>query len=174
MNSKVLQLVKSKLKKYLKDKEILDILLFGSAIKGETLPNDIDVAIITDKKLDLEIDNFHISVLSPSDFFRPFSLIHTLLREGYSLKYNMPFSKIYKFSNKVLFKYELTSLKPSVKVKIVNVLRGKKNEKGLVEEKSGEWLANQVFFIPVDEEKIFEKLFLNFRVKFQKHYVLIH
>ena len=174
MNSKLLSLTKSKFKDYLGDKEIFDIIIFGSAVKGKALPGDIDVAIITDKEIKVNISGFHISVLNTKDFFKPVSLAHTLLREGYSLKNKRAFSEGYNFSNKVLFTYELTSLNPSTKVKIVHMLRGKSNEKGLVLENSGEWLANQVFLIPIGEESIFEKIFLNFKIKFKKFYVLIH
>jgi len=174
MNSKRLSLIKNKLKKYLKDKEILDIIVFGSAVKGKVAPQDIDIAVITDKQK-IEISGFHVSILKPGEFFiNPPSIIHTLLREGYSLKNKCSFSQIYKFSNKILFKYELTNLKPSLKVKIVNILRGKNKEKGLVKENNGEWLANQVFIVQVENENIFEKLFLNFQIKFKKFYILMH
>lgn len=165
----------SKLNKYLKDKEILDIILFGSFVKGKVMPNDIDIAVIAKKQISMDIPGFHISILKPEDFFiNPPTIIHTLLREGYSIKNKRPFSENYKFSNKVLFKYELTSLNLSIKVKIVNILRGKGKEKGLVNENSGEWLANQVFIIPVGNEHVFEKFFLNFKVKFNRFYILMH
>ena len=174
MNLKNLSLIENKLKKYLKDKEILDIIVFGSAVKGKAFPGDIDIAVITNKT-SIEISGFHASILNPKDFFiNPPSLIHTLLREGYSLKNKCSFSQIYKFSNKVLFKYELVNLKPSLKVKIVNILRGKNKEKGLVKENNGEWLANQIFTVPVENENIFEKFFLNFKIKFKKFYILMH
>ena len=51
INSKIISLVKSKLRNHLKNKEILDIILFGSAIKGKAMPNDIDITIITEKNL---------------------------------------------------------------------------------------------------------------------------
>ncbi|MBS3092510.1 nucleotidyltransferase domain-containing protein [Candidatus Pacearchaeota archaeon] len=175
MNLKILQLIKDKLKDLLKDKEILDIILFGSAIKGKFLPNDFDIAIITDKKLNIVIESFHISILKSRDFFiNPPSLVHTLIREGYSLKHNKFLSEIYKFSNRTLFIYDLTSLNNSNKVKIVNALRGKNKEKGLVEQNNGKWLANQVFTVPLEYDEFFEKFFINFKVKFNKFYILIH
>ena len=165
MNSKILLLARNKLKKYISDREILDVILFGSAVKGKASPSDIDVAIITEKNIKENIDNFHISFLKSSDFFKQYSIIHTLLREGYSLKNKMPFSEVYKFQSRALFIYELKELSPSEKVRIVNILRGKngnKGNKGMVVENNGKWLANQVFIIPVENENIFEKFFLNF------------
>ena len=175
INSKTLSLIKNKLKSYLKDKRILDMILFGSIVKGKSLPNDIDIAFITNENIQPAIENFHISILKPSNFFvNPPTLINTLLREGYSLKFNKPFSQRYSFSNKVLFVYSLKGLSASKKVKIVNILRGKNKEKGMVEENNGEWVANQVFLCPIGAENLFVKFLANFNINFKKSYILIH
>ncbi len=175
MNSEIKSLIKKKFKTELRDKEILDIILFGSAIKGKTTPKDIDIAIITNKKINREIEGIHISIISPNEFFiNPPSIINTLFREGYSIKNNKFLAENLKFSNKVLFTYSLKSLTPSKKVKIVNVLRGKGKQEGMVKENNGEWLANQVFTVPIDKDYIFEKFFINFSIPFNKNYILIH
>jgi len=44
----------------------------------------------------------------------------------------------------------------------------------MVKENKGEWISNQVFIIPVINEYIFERFFLNFEINFKKFYVLIH
>ena len=108
MNSKIL-LIKKKLDKLLKDKEILDIILFGSFVKGKSLPNDIDIAIVTDKEIKPELAGFHISIIKPEEFFKnPPSIVHTLFREGYSLKNNKSVAELYRFSSNILFVYELS------------------------------------------------------------------
>lgn len=179
MNLEIISKIRSKLKSILKNKEILDVILFGSIVKGKSLPNDIDIAIITEKKkldlLKLDLDIFHVSILSPRDFFiNPPIIINTLLREGFSIKKNKSFSESYNFSSRILFKYDLSNINLSTKVKIVNNLRGKGKEKGLVLECNGEWIANQVFTVPVDKLELFERFFLNFKIKFNKYYVLMH
>ncbi len=175
INSKIISLVKSKLRNHLKNKEILDIILFGSAIKGKAMPNDIDITIITEKNLKINEEGFHVSILPPKAFFiNPPSIINTLFREGYSLKYNRAFAENFRFINRVLFKYELKNHSLSDKVRIVNILRGKDGEKGFVQENEGEWLANQVFIVPVGIEHLFEKFLLNSEVKFKKIYLLMH
>lgn len=175
MNSKIIPLVKRRCKKLLKNKDILDIIIFGSAVKGKSAPSDIDLAVIAVKDVDIDLEGMHVSVLKPSDFFIAIpTLVHTLLREGYSLKYNKPFAQNFKFVSKVLYKYDLASLNASEKVRIVNVLRGKADNHGMVENYSGEWLANQVFFVPVKNEHIFEKFLMNSKAKFKKIYILMH
>ena len=175
MNSEIISKIKNKLKRELRDKDILDVILFGSTIKGKASPEDIDIAILTEKQFNLEIKGAHISLIKPKDFFvNPPSIAHTLLREGYSLKNNKYLAENLKFNNKVLFTYSLTNLNASKKVKIVNILRGKNKQKGMIEEYNGEWLANQVFTIPVEKSNIFEKFFINFEIRFTKSYILIH
>ena len=92
------------------------------------------------------IKGFHISVITAKEFFiNSPSIIHTLIREGYSLKNKKFISENFRFSNKVMYSYVLTSLSPSNKVRLVNILRGKMGEKGIVESNNGKWIANQVF-----------------------------
>lgn len=170
--------IRNKLNKIIKKEDILDVILFGSAIKGKPVPGDIDVAVISENEIVsnlFNMDEFHFSFLKPLDFFkRRITLLNTLFREGYSLKFNKSFSELYGFRNKVLFIYELKGLSNSKKVKIVNILRGKKSSKGLVVENNGNWLANQVFIVPVSSEYIFEKFFVSLGIKFTKHYALMH
>ena len=163
------------MKELLKHKEVIDIILFGSVAKGSCLGNDIDIAIISEEEIKTKNKIYHSTTIKPSEIFtKNFALINTLLREGHSLKKNKSFSEIYNFTSKTIFNYNLKKLPPSVKVKIVNSLRGLKTQQGLVKENNGEWLANQVFIVPSSNEKLFEKFFLNFHVDFNKRYALIH
>ena len=177
MNSEM-KSIKNKLSQIIKKKEVLDVILFGSAIKGKSSPRDIDVAIISENEIVRDMpgfEEFHFSFLKPLDFFKKrITLLNTLFREGYSLKFDKPFSELYGFKNRVLFVYELKGLNNSKKVNFVNTLRGKRNNKGLVAENSGEWLANQVFLVSVSSEHLFEKFFVTHGIKFVKHYLLMH
>ncbi len=172
MGLESVSLIKNKLKKQLADRNVIDIIVFGSFAKGKAAPNDIDIAVITAKEGRINIPGFHVSVLKPEDFFmHPPSIVNTLLREGYSLRNNKLVAEIYRFSAKALFSYELSGLKPSVKVMAVNLLRGKK---GMVEKEGGEWLANGVFLLPTAQDSMFERFFISRGIKYRKHYVLIH
>jgi len=172
MNSKELLKIKTRLRKLIKDKDVYDIVLFGSFVKGKNMSRDIDIAVISEKDIE-DVRGFHVSKLNIKDFFKPVSLVKTLLREGYSLKKGMAFSEVYGFKNKCLFKYDLRELSPSEKVRAVGFLKGRGKEKGLVLEKDGEWINNQVFFSPVIFESIFERFFLNNKIKFKKYFILI-
>jgi predicted nucleotidyltransferase len=175
MNSKNLSILRNKLGCLLKDKEIIDIIIFGSFIKGKSIPSDIDIALITNKELKHSIEGFHISTIKPEEIFlAPPSLVNTLFREGYSLKNNAFWAEVLRFKNRILFTYTLKEMPSSKKVQIVNILRGKNKSSGLVEEKKGEWLANQVFLIPIEEEHLFEQFFISSNIKFKKFNLLMH
>ncbi|MEK6927010.1 MAG: nucleotidyltransferase domain-containing protein [Nanoarchaeota archaeon] len=174
-NTEQLLKIKNEFSKILKDKEIQDIIVFGSLIKGKATPQDIDIAIISEKQEFEEKEGYHISLISPNEFLSgSLTLSSTLIREGYSLKHNCFFSEIFRFKSKSLFSYSLSNLPASKKVQFVNILRGKNGSKGLVEENKGEWLANQVFILPIDSDYLFDKLFENFSIKYKKSYILIH
>ena len=175
MNLKLIAKLKKEFHKELKDKGILDIILFGSAVKGKSLPNDFDIAIITKEAKKIIKENIHITLINPDEFFiNPPSIITTIFKEGYSLKNHKFISENYGFSNKVLFKYALTDKDASTKVKIVSILRGKNEQKGMVEENEGQWLANQVFIVPPEKQYIFEQFFQNFHVIYKKNHILMH
>ena len=169
MSSEELLKIKKKLGKYLKRDGVVDIVLFGSFVKGKALPKDVDIVVIGEK---IKIEGFHVSYLSLEDFLiKPPMLVKTILKEGYSLKYDKPFSARFGYLSRSLYKYDLKGMDASSKVKIVNFLRG---EKGLVIERKGEWIANQVFVVPVSEDHVFEKFFINMKVKFKKWDLLMH
>lgn len=178
MNSKEFANIKSELRPLLKNRNILDVIIFGSVVKGKKFPRDIDLAVICrDKKIPLAIkdERFHISILNSEDFFiKPIPLINSLMREGYSLRHKKTFSEVFSFISKVMFIYELKNLSNSKKVKISNLLHGKSSEDGLVKKYNGKWLSRQVFIVPSKNENIFGDLFSEFNIKYNKSYVLIH
>ena len=80
-----LSLIKNKLKNLFSDKKVIDIILFGSAIKGKLIPGDVDIAAILYEKPSKEflekinsIKGFHISVITAKEFFinSPPPLLH--------------------------------------------------------------------------------------------------
>jgi len=173
-NLKNLLEVKKKLRPYLTNPKVFDVVLFGSFVKGKSNPFDIDVVVIADCELE-EIEGFHISFLSPTDFFKNIpSLVSTIFKEGFSLKHEKYFSAVYGFENKCMFIYELSGLSSSKKVQVVNFLRGNKQQKGLVEDKRGEWLSQGCFSCAIEYDYLFDQFFINQKVKFKKYYLLMH
>lgn len=173
-------------KDFLKKENILDIIIFGSAVKGKEKLEEVDLAIIFKEiKKDL-IDEFnkktknlkietHLSTVNIKDFFRkPPPLINTILREGFSLRNNKPLAQGYDFSSCLMYIYQLKGMKATEKVKFIYLLRGRTGEKGFIEKNKGKWLAKQVFIIPLEKEKDIEEIMKKFKIKYQKHFLLIH
>lgn len=170
----------------MKNKAVLDIILFGSAVKGKEKLGEIDLAIIfreVDRELvsefnkrtrDLDIE-VHVSEIKVEEFFKKQPpLINTLLREGFSLKNNQPLANCYNFNSAIMYIYNLKGMKAEEKVKFVYLMRGRKKEKGFVESNGGSWLAKQVFTVPLESEKDMEEVMKRFKIKYQRHFVLIH
>ncbi len=157
------------LSKYLKEKlkginlkEIADIFLFGSAVKGKEFPRDIDLCVVFRKKISNEIIeeienklknfNIHVSSLIIDNFFRkPHSLIKTLLVEGVSIFNGNSFIQNFGFSSYILYSYNLSKLKPSEKVKFVYLIKGRDGN-GMVKRFKGLWIVDGCFIIPVQKD----------------------
>lgn len=175
MKSERLSIVENKVKKLINNKEIIDVIVFGSFAKGKEDYNDIDIAIISQEEVDFKEEGIHLSKLKPIDFFiTPSSITNTLIREGYSLKHKKEFSESWNFKSKILFNYDLKNLKNTSKVRIVNLLRGNKNNKGMVDIYKGVWLSNGVFTINIENEYLFDSFFKENNINFTKSYILIH
>ena len=103
--------------KYLKKKEIEDIIIFGSFLKGKENIKDIDITIVF-KKFSKTIwqdinkigDEYHFSKTTFSKLLIEPLFWQTLLHEGYSLKHEEFISNILGMKSSFLFEYELLNL----------------------------------------------------------------
>ncbi len=133
------------------DENLVDLILFGSFVKGGT-PKDIDIAIlvrerekidniemkkkikeIIPKKIDLQVLDIN-SIHS--------SLWLTLIKEGFSVQKNDFISALYKIKPIAVYKYSLQKL---TNVQKVQFERGIKNILG----KEGNFLTRSVVLIPI-------------------------
>jgi len=177
-----------KLKKSLdiKNKEVVDIVLFGSAVKGKVFVGDVDVCIIfRENILDMVVKEVeekikklglkpHMSILKVDNFFRkPVSLIRTILREGISILTGRKISDIYGLDGYSLYSYSLVGMKPNEKVRFVYIVKGRKNEKGFIEKIKGEWLNDGCFIIPIEKDSDILELFKKWNVKYTKKNILL-
>lgn len=153
------ELVK-KLKKVLAgNKLILDIIIFGSYVKGNLNFNDIDIAVLLNNKKDInwiglkkEINekNADIQLVSFEDYDK--FLWITLIREGFSVKNNKYLNQIYGIKPVVLYKYSLKKLGTSKKVMFE---RGIKNFKNIKK------LSNSVVLVPIEHSGEFKDFLKN-------------
>jgi len=181
-----------KLENYLKGKlkginlsKVVDVILFGSVVKGKEFPADIDICIIFREKIDSELVDkisskmegikVHINTLIADNFFKkPHSLIKTMLVEGKSILTGRKIINNFGFSSVSLYSYNLSNLKSSDKVKLVYLLRGRKGEIGIVRKLGGEWIADNCFIFPIEKDYEISNIFKKWGIEYKKKEVLIH
>ena len=139
---------KKKLKRLL-DSNLIDIIIFGSLVKGG-FPKDIDIALVVKEKIDLinlkkkirnTIDkNLDIQIIDIWSLYSPLWL--TIIKEGFSIRKNKYLFEIYKIKPKILYKYSLKKLNNVQKVQFE---RGIKN---IIKDK-GAFLTRSVILIPI-------------------------
>ncbi|MCK4521548.1 MAG: nucleotidyltransferase domain-containing protein [Nanoarchaeota archaeon] len=185
---KELSLVAKKIKVWIKENKVLDVILFGSSAREKFNPNDIDLCILVKddheaKSLDL-VDSLgkltdrlklesHINILTSGSFIKGNTLAKTLLNEGYSIKNNKPFSSIMGFENKSLFIYTLKHFSPSKRVKFHYLLKGRYGQKGVLKEVQGMFLGTGSIIIPTEKENLLKEIFEKWDVRYEIKRVLM-
>jgi len=163
--------------------EVVDIILFGSAAKEKTLPNDIDIAIIFRKEIRRDIlkkfqdslgEEYHISSLVVDKFFvKPHSLAKTLLLEGISLLTNKSLAENFDLKSYTLYTYDLTSEKSSKKVRFIYLMKGRAGNKGVVEKFGGSYIAASSFTVPIDKDEEMLEILKAWSVKFFRRKIML-
>ena len=167
-----MNLLAKKLKPVLKNKEIIDIILFGSFVKGSLNSSDLDVIILSNTvtKSDVKEEitrltekQVDIQILKLDDYDRFIWL--TLIREGFSVKHMKYLSEIYNIKPSVLYQYSLKSLSQSKKVMFDRAI---KNFKEI------ERLSNRVILVPINRSSDFNDFLAHWDIDFEsKEYHLL-
>ncbi len=185
----MLKLLKKHLDSEKKDKNIFDIIIYGSFVKGKMNANDIDIAIIflegtlrerldkiqaiksrLSKKIDkkLDVKQILLQQLFSSDF-----LARTgILLEGESVFKNKKFSETLGFKAFSLFWYTLNGLTHTQKVQFNYILAGRNSLKGMLKNLKGERLANGAIKIPIQNSIEFEEILKANKIEYQKKDIL--
>ena len=152
--------------------DVIDIVQFGSSVIDETIPKDIDIAVIFQKiplkeqlnqaqaikkqlqdKTDLPI---HISSF---DFYSFFTIGNfakeDLLFYGKSILTGDHFAKRFNLHPQLQITYNLSKLKKKDKVRFNYLLNGKKGNYGLIKKHGGKLLNPGLIEIYPECEKIF-------------------
>jgi len=164
-----------------KDKNVIDIILFGSLAREKEKPEDIDIAVILPD--DIEVDRLekqifakmklpvHITVLKLKTLFKE-TLWKTIIHEGISLINNKSISEKLGFESYVLFWYNLAKLKTIDKVRFSHALFGRSDGNGLLKKSNGKSLGKGVLLIPVDKEDEIRDLFYEWELPFERRRIL--
>lgn len=182
IKSKEFLKLKKKVNKLITE-DIVDVILFGSSVKEKLHPRDIDIAIIFRSSIKREIlkkfqnnlgEKYHTSSLVVDQLFtKPHSLGKTLLYEGISLITDKKISDNFDLKPFSLYTYDLTREKPTKKVRFVYTLKGRSNNKGLIEEFKGRYISPSSFIIPVEKDEEMLEIFKKWDIKFYRKKLLL-
>ncbi len=176
----------SKIKKWLRENNAIDAVLFGSYVRSKDNPKDIDIClIIPDAKEKESIDllssfkqifqkeNIHVTILTEKEFIISGNpLVKTLLNEGVSITKNESLSKIYGFENQTLFTYSLNGFKPSDRVRFHYALRGRRGTKGVLSEAKAKMLGGGIIAVSTNKEDLIKSVFDMWGVKYKTNRIL--
>lgn len=185
---KKLSLMKKKIKKWIKENKVVDVILFGSLKRGKSKPNDIDLCILINdidenKSLDL-VDslnkltnklkiNTHINILTLSNFILGDTLTKTLIIEGFSIRNNKDYCNVINFASKSLFIYNLKKFSSSKRVRFHYLLKGRYGRIGLLKETKGEFVGSATIMVPVDKEDVLKEVFDTWKVDYKISRILL-
>jgi predicted nucleotidyltransferase len=165
--------------------EILDVVVFGSAVKGKEKPNDVDVLLLFRDKEDLDaayelrkkLEKFvevHVTTKTYAGLFdRNFKAREVFLGEGYSMVRKEFVSKGLGYANLSLFKYELKGFSQSKRMQLQYALYGRDRISGVVKEWALRKFADSVFLCPVYNVERLKEFFDGWSIRFEQFPVLI-
>ena len=188
MQENYLKYLISKSKKFAQKKEIFDIILYGSFVKGKEKPEDIDILLIFEatalkerteiahefkilisKKYKIDIKTINLKEL----FEKEFLARQGILIEGYSLLYKEKFSERLGFIGCSLFTYSLKNFDHNKKTKFTYALIGRRKEKGILKQLNILSPGRGVFEVSTENSLIFEEFLTKWNVVYTKKNILI-
>ena len=168
------------------EKEVIDILLFGSIIKGKSKPSDIDLLIIYKSKDNIDLNyqlkkqlekyklNMQItSKIYPDIFKTNFKARESILSEGYSLVNNISISEGLGYSNLKLFKYELKNLNKSERMRFYYALYGRNNAEGVLKDLNAKKFSDTIILCPIANSENMTEFFNSWKLVYLEMPVLI-
>lgn len=177
------QKLKSEIKNF-KTESIFDIVAYGSVVRGKEKANDLDIAIILNKKeklneklkmaaklkdgldfLEIDVDVKTIDIL---DLLDPtFIARQAILTEGYSLLNRKFLHESFGFNAFTIFTYDLQNLTESQKKMLYYALKGRRGQKGMLKLKGGEQLSNCMIKVPIQHSEEFKSLMKKLKFNYE-------
>jgi predicted nucleotidyltransferase len=155
-----------KLKPLLNRYSIHDIVIFGSLTKGKSHPQDIDIAVISDRKepklreeIKTVLPTADIQFIRWLDIYSP--IWSVLIAEGFSIRHNRYISELHKLNPMVLYKYSLKKFSPVEKVQFTRGLNS------ILHETGAKKLMRTVLLVPLDKMYVFQDFLKTWKIDFE-------
>lgn len=175
--SQLEKISKTFIKKY--DGKLIDIILFGSLIRGKSVPKDIDILLIFNKKVDKNIeyelkkivsgsikDASLISKTEESYKETSFDAREGVLFEGYSLINSRFISSDFGFASFGLFLYDTSKMSNTDKTRFYYALNGRASE-GFIKMIGGMRLSNNILAAPLGSIEPAKEFFDHWKIDYR-------
>ena len=187
IQNNLLKFLKFESKKFV-NKEVFDIIIYGSSVMSKEEPGDTDIIIIFKEKalkerLDIaqefknrikgKVKNPDIKTINLIELFDlNFLARQGIIAEGYSLIDSKSFSSKMGFKGYVLFTYSLKNLNHNEKTKFTYSLIGR-NSKGMLEISEAVSLGKGAFVVPIEKSILFEDFLKQWKINYKSKKTLI-
>lgn len=166
--------------------DILDIILFGSIVRGKEKPADIDILLLFSHKENLEIAYAFRKVLDP--FSLPFTIItktynsfllesfaakESILVEGYSLIKNCSIASAFGYNSFILFRYSLKGFNQSRRMLFHYSLHGRYKNNGMLQKLTLIKFSDTVLLSPVQSVEETKEYLSSWNIAFEEMPVLL-
>ncbi len=171
---------------YKKNKdEILDILLFGSTIKGKERPEDIDILVIYKDKDNLNLNyelkkilekiahNIQITSKAYPNLFNPEFKARESFLEAYSFINKKNISDGLGYQNRVLFRYDLKKFNKSDRMRFYYALYGRNNAGGILKELGAIKFAETIVICPLNTSEVMKDFFKSWNIEYIAAHILV-
>ncbi|HRZ85586.1 MAG TPA: hypothetical protein P5277_02290 [Candidatus Paceibacterota bacterium] len=188
MLNNFLEYLTSKSKKFAKENDLFDIIIYGSYMRSKENPNDTDFLLIfLNKKLDDQlkiaqkfkqdikerIKNPDIKTINFQELAdKNFLATQGVLVEGYSLLNSKPFAEKFGFKGYQMFSYNLSNLNHNSKTKFTYSLIGRRG-KGILSLVNAEHLGKGVVIVPIEKSSVFEDFLKEWKINYKSKKTLI-
>ena len=166
--------------------DIVDIVLFGSSVKGKEKPKDIDILLIFNKRVDsnlayklrksLEMLNLKVSItpIVYKDLFNTsFLAREAFINEGYSIINKTTIAKGLGFDSFYLFTYNLKNLNKSDRMKFYYSLYGRNRGKGMLKILNAIKFSENMILVPVERIEEARDYLSSLNIEYKETPVLI-
>src|SRR3989344_3542968 len=175
--------LKVNLKNFLrKENYLVDLILFGSALKGKAKPGDVDLIALFRGSDPEKIEDIlykirksgeglgldlHVEPIIVDSMFDQ-KVYPLLLHEGFSIRSSEFIHKKLNLQPLVLITYTLENKKASDKVRFSYALYGRKKGEGLLRSLKGKEVGRGSILIPIDKQGIIRHFFKQWEVKYKE------
>ncbi|NPA47389.1 MAG: nucleotidyltransferase domain-containing protein [Thermococci archaeon] len=171
--------------------EVFDVILYGSTVLGKEKPNDLDLMILTRKKLPalqlrdmiLELkkkvstmsieEELDVRAMSLEELFDPNNLAGLgVIIEGYSLTRGKAIAELMNGKAYALFRFTLEGLQRKDRVRFQYALKGRNMKSGLLKDLNGEQWGAWVIVVPIQHTYRFKEFLERWNIKYEAFTIL--